>query len=189
MFEEPPQLTEVKKLEMDVSCFVLNDEDRLRLKDLRVVKLPSFSVDVQQRISYSLVDLLFAFLFDLRINEWETNSLTGLMIGKLAPSLSGMVQYSSAKEALCVAVRRSLCYSLYRQFELGKLVAEDTKKLIGEGRYSFNSASTVPLQYRPLDYPPLLAGDAQTFQHFGSRIYLLVQSAPSRSNDCLDPVG
>jgi protein SHQ1 len=76
---------------------------------------------------------MFSYLFDLRINEWEHNSVSDQMIGKLAPSLSCMVQYGSVKQALCTSVRRSLCYSLYRQFELAQKVADDLLELIQEG--------------------------------------------------------
>ncbi|KAI6175340.1 Protein SHQ1-like protein [Aphelenchoides bicaudatus] len=134
LFDESDELTEIKKLEMNASDFELNDEDRLQMKDLRIVKLPQFTTDEQRQISYSLADLLFAYLFDLRINQWETNALTEVMIGKLAPSLSGCVRYSSAKEAICTAIRRSLCYSLYRQFDLGLQVANDLSVLLSKGR-------------------------------------------------------
>jgi protein SHQ1 len=103
------------------------------MKDLRIVKLPKFPHSTQKQISYSLVDLLFSYLFDLRINDLEHNSVSDVMIGKLAPSLSGLVRYESAKQSLCTAIRRSLCYSLYRQFDLANLVAKDLEMLLGKG--------------------------------------------------------
>jgi len=136
LFEESEELTSIKELTIEPSFFNLTDDDRLYMKDLRIVKLPNFPVTVQRQISYSLVDLLFSYLFDLRINDLEHNSVSDVMIGKLSPSLNCLVKFQNAKQSLCAAIRRSLCYSLYRQFDLLKLVSQDLSHLIKNGRSS-----------------------------------------------------
>jgi hypothetical protein len=126
-------LKTIKELRIEPTFFDLTDEDRSYMKDLRIIKLPNFPTSVQRQISYSLIDILFSYLFDLRINDLEHNSVSDTMIGKLSPSLSGLVKFESVKQSLCAAIRRSLCYSLYRRFDLAKLVAQDLSKLVKNG--------------------------------------------------------
>lgn len=175
LFDEPAEMTEIKQLQIDLSVFGLNDEDRLQMKDLRIVKLPRFNIDEQHQISYSLVDLLFAYLFDLRINQWESNALTEVMIGKLAPSLSGLVRYQNTKEAMCTAIRRSLCYSLYRQFGLALRVAKDLSALVKKGKFSrIIQSNTFVL--RSFYSSSLFVDSSKALQHFRTRVCLPVQS-------------
>jgi hypothetical protein len=137
LFDEPDELKSIKQLSVKSDLFNLTDEDRTYMKDLRITKLPTFPLQTQRQISYSLVDLLFSYLFDLRITDLEHNSVSNAMIGKLSPSLSALVKFESAKQSLCAAIRRSLCHSLYRQFELAKLVSHDLLNLIKSGMLSF----------------------------------------------------
>jgi len=112
--------------------FDLSDDDRYELKDLRPRKMSKFDDLTTKWISYSLVDVLFAYLFDLRVTDLEHNTCSDQLIGKLSPSLSGLVRFESAKEALCAVIQRSLCYSLYRNFDLAKMVADDLIEILSD---------------------------------------------------------
>ncbi|PIO57709.1 hypothetical protein TELCIR_20871, partial [Teladorsagia circumcincta] len=79
------------KLEVDA-------DDRQRLKDFPRKRLPTLSMEEQQAVSLSLVDIVFAFAYDSRINEWESCCETGWNITKLAPSLAFLCQWKNAKE-------------------------------------------------------------------------------------------
>uniref|UniRef100_A0A7I4YIQ6 Protein SHQ1 homolog n=1 Tax=Haemonchus contortus TaxID=6289 RepID=A0A7I4YIQ6_HAECO len=115
------------KLEVDA-------DDRQRLKDFPRKRLPALSLQEQRLVSLSLIDIVFAFVYDSRINEWETCCETGWNITKLSPSLAFLCQWKSAKEAFVGGVRRSLCYPLYRNWDLSSKVVEDTKFVISRGR-------------------------------------------------------
>ncbi|KAK6023622.1 Ulp1 protease family, catalytic domain protein [Ostertagia ostertagi] len=135
------------KLEVDA-------DDRQRLKDFPRKRLPTcnvssrnvlffinrekllfrLSMEEQRTVLLSLVDIVFAFAYDSRINEWETCCETGWNITKLAPSLAFLCQWRNAKEAFVGSVRRSLCYPLYRNWDLSLKVVSDTKLIIRKGR-------------------------------------------------------
>ncbi|KAI6206774.1 Protein SHQ1-like protein [Aphelenchoides besseyi] len=136
LFDKPPELEEALELVIDSKHFDLNDNDRLQLKDLRITKLGKFTDEEAKQISYSMVDVLFAMVFDLRITDLEHNVCSDQQIGRLAPTLSCLVRYSAAKESLVAAIRRSLCCPLYRNFELAKLAARDVGAILRRGRSS-----------------------------------------------------
>ncbi|KAL6739604.1 hypothetical protein Aduo_013038 [Ancylostoma duodenale] len=116
-------------LQLDVDA-----EDRQRLKDFPKKKLPKLSQEEQRLVALSLIDIVFAFAYDSRINDWEMCCETGWNIVKLAPSLTFLCQWKTAHEAFAGAVRRSLCYPLYRSWDLSMKVVEDTKHVIRKGR-------------------------------------------------------
>ncbi|KAI6223041.1 Protein SHQ1-like protein [Aphelenchoides fujianensis] len=134
LFDPTPELTAALELEIPPTEFELNDEDRLQLKDLRVVRLPELSEQEREQAAFSMVDVLFSFLFDLRITDLEHNACSDGMIGKLSPSLSGLVRFASVRDALRAAVRRSLCFSLFRHFDLAVRAARDVLTVMQKGR-------------------------------------------------------
>ncbi|PIC37455.1 hypothetical protein B9Z55_016081 [Caenorhabditis nigoni] len=111
----------------------LTDEDRVRLKDLRKTKIHKiWASDLE--IATSLVDILFAYCYDQRVNQWETNCESGWTCSKLSPSLSYFVKFGSVKECLISSIRRSLTYPLYRNFSLSSQIINDVCHVISAGR-------------------------------------------------------
>ncbi|VDO64746.1 unnamed protein product [Onchocerca flexuosa] len=55
---------------------------------------------------------------------------------KLSPTLSYLVRWSTMKESIVGVVRRSLCFPLYRHWDLSMKVLDDLKFLLGKGRVS-----------------------------------------------------
>ena len=51
---------------------------------------------------------------------------------KLAPTFSCLVRYESALEAFTSAIRRSLCYGLYRNFDFALSCAQEVSRVIEE---------------------------------------------------------
>ncbi|VDP12461.1 unnamed protein product [Heligmosomoides polygyrus] len=91
------------------------------------------SADEQHAVALSLVDIVFAFAYDSRINDWETSCETGWNIAKLSPTLSFLCRWKSAKEAVIAVMRRSLCYPLYRNWDLSMMALNDSKFIISKG--------------------------------------------------------
>ncbi|KHN78421.1 Protein SHQ1 -like protein [Toxocara canis] len=134
LMEKNEQLEECLRFEFSTLSFEISLEDREHLKELPKRKLPKLSEECTKRVALSLIDILFAYLYDLRINDGEHSVESGWTIAKLCPSLCYLVRWTSAKEALTGAVRRSLCYPLYRHWDLAMCVASDLKSLLPKGR-------------------------------------------------------
>lgn len=109
---------------------ILNDKDFDFLKDL-----PNIQYDLcSESINYchnGLLDILFAYCYDQRVNNFETNIESGWNITKLASTLCWFDGFQSPKDAIVSAFRRSLIYPLYRNFDLSQKVFEDLKTIIG----------------------------------------------------------
>ncbi|CAD5218810.1 unnamed protein product [Bursaphelenchus okinawaensis] len=134
LFDVPDELESILKELLPTSIYTFNDEDRLILKDLKVIKLKSFTKEEHVSILYSLIDILYSYLMELRINSFELNVQSDIMIGNVSPSISNFVKFTSMKQALTATVRRVLCLSLYRNFELCRRVLEDLVTVVKQGK-------------------------------------------------------
>ena len=76
-------------------------------------------------VSTGLLDILFAYCYDFRTTEGEQNSESAWNISKLCATLSCGEKYLNIDECVITSIRRSLCYPLYRQWELSLLVWSD----------------------------------------------------------------
>ncbi|CAI2349899.1 unnamed protein product [Caenorhabditis sp. 36 PRJEB53466] len=110
----------------------LTDDDRVKLKDLKTK--PSRIQGSDCEVATSLVDIVFAYCYDQRVNDWESTCESGWTCSKLSPSLSYLTKFDTVREALLSATRRAVSYPLYRSFNLAVKVIEDTKKVFLEGR-------------------------------------------------------
>lgn len=79
---------------------------------------------------HGLVELLFAYCYDKRINNFEECSESSWNINKLAASLCWFDVFRTPKDSITTAFRRSLIYPLYRHFDLSYRVFEDLKCLL-----------------------------------------------------------
>jgi len=125
----------------------LNDSDREQLKDLKVRVLPPLSPSTNRALGFSLLDILLAFLYDLRVTEAEHCVESGWNIAKLSPSLSFLVRWESGEEAVMGFLRRSLVYPLFRNWELSMQVVKDLERVLEAGRPSILHCL---LQVRPI---------------------------------------
>lgn len=80
MFEENPLLDECFQFKIPESCFELSFESRDHLKDLKDRKnFSNFPSGVEKAVALSLIDLLFAYLYDIRTTNAEHSSESGLL--------------------------------------------------------------------------------------------------------------
>ncbi|VDN04838.1 unnamed protein product [Thelazia callipaeda] len=135
LFERNDSLSASMQFEYLDDTFNLSLESRMYLKSFPKKKF-HHPPSVHKIISLSLIDILFAYLYDMRTTEGEHCSESGWTIAKLSPTLSYLVSWRTAKEALVGAIRRSLCYPLYRSWNLSLKVADDLKFLLSRGRLS-----------------------------------------------------
>ena len=101
-----------------------------------------------------IVDILFAYLYDCLMTEYEHSSESGWTINKLSSVLSCFVDYdknfySQSKEisfsildelikhTLIAAYRRVLTYPLYRNVKLCEKIKKEICDVLSLGRFSF----------------------------------------------------
>ncbi|KAF1759580.1 hypothetical protein GCK72_016047 [Caenorhabditis remanei] len=107
----------------------ITEEDRMKLKDLRKTKISKIWA-TNEEIGISLLDILYGYLYDQRVNQWESNCESGWTVAKLSSSLSYFVKFGSVKECVISSIRRSLCYPLYRNLRLSFRILEDLLQIL-----------------------------------------------------------
>jgi len=81
-----------------------------------------------------LIDILFAYSYDLRVGEGDTTVETAWTICKLSSSMAALDQFTTLKETLAASVRRSLAYPLSRNWNLAMKVLQDVYVIFKLGR-------------------------------------------------------
>ncbi|KAF9916691.1 hypothetical protein BX616_003115 [Lobosporangium transversale] len=82
----------------------------------------------------SLIDILFAYSYDLRVSEGDTTVETPWTICKLSPSMAALDQFTTLKETIVACIRRSLAYPLIRNWSLAMKVLQDVYVILKLGR-------------------------------------------------------
>lgn len=85
-------------------------------------------------IYLGLVDLLFAYSLDHRINQGEPSVESAWAIGAVSSTLSNLEELTSLNTTLVACFRRALAYPLYRHWDLCEQVVEDLYVLFKLGR-------------------------------------------------------
>ncbi|XP_043252297.1 protein SHQ1 homolog isoform X1 [Colletes gigas] len=86
------------------------------------------------RLLLSLVDILFGSCYNHRTTLGENTVESSWTIAKLSSTLSWFEDFSDSKEVIKACFRRSLCYPLYRNWDLSVKVLEDVTKVIKLGK-------------------------------------------------------
>lgn len=81
----------------------------------------------------SLVDIIYAYCYCIRTNLGEENTESPWLINKLSSTLSWFRNFVTFDETVQSCIRRSLCYPLYRRWDLGILVLSDVRKVFENG--------------------------------------------------------
>ncbi len=113
-----------------VAEFTVEERDRLKNLPKRQYNLSAESI---QLALYSLLDILFAYAYELRTTEGEFNVESSWTIATLSSTLTGFVHFDNLLDVVKSAVRRSLCYPLYRRWDLVVKVEEDVKEILKSG--------------------------------------------------------
>ncbi|XP_065885134.1 protein SHQ1 homolog isoform X2 [Dysidea avara] len=125
--------------EPDNTAIPFTNEENFQLKNLpnREFLLDKATL---HSVYLGLVDIIYSFAYNCRINEGESNVEAAWTICKLSATLSWLEVYSgSVKEVVYCCIRRSLCYPLYRHWELSQLVLEDTRQIFHLDENCYNA--------------------------------------------------
>ncbi|KAJ2745515.1 hypothetical protein GGI20_002119 [Coemansia sp. BCRC 34301] len=90
-------------------------------------------VSDRQAVYLGLVDILFAYSLDHRINQGDSTVESLWTIGAVSPTLSNLETFSALRLTVVACFRRALAYPLYRNWELCEKVLEDVYVLFKLG--------------------------------------------------------
>ncbi|XP_077287096.1 protein SHQ1 homolog [Arctopsyche grandis] len=85
-------------------------------------------------VTYSLVDIIYAYCFEKRVTCNENTIESSWTINRISGTLSWFAVFSSITETLISCYRRSLIYPIYRNFKLSTKVCNDVETIFKLGR-------------------------------------------------------
>ncbi|KAJ2845025.1 hypothetical protein J3B02_004793 [Coemansia erecta] len=88
----------------------------------------------RQAVYLGLVDILFSYSLDHRINQGEPTVESAWAIGVVSATFSNLEQFSTLKSTIITCFRRGLSYPLYRNWELCEKALEDVYAILKLGR-------------------------------------------------------
>ncbi|XP_032687527.1 protein SHQ1 homolog isoform X2 [Odontomachus brunneus] len=109
------------EVEFDLLKELPNKEYLLEVEDIK-------------KLCLNIVDILYASCYNHRTTLGENNVESGWTINKLSSTLCWFQNFTSIDEVIKACFRRSLCYPLYRNWELSMKVLEDVKKVVKLGK-------------------------------------------------------
>ncbi|XP_043517571.1 protein SHQ1 homolog isoform X1 [Frieseomelitta varia] len=86
------------------------------------------------KLLLSLVDILFGCCYNHRTTLGENTVESSWTINKLSSTLCWFDEFSNSEEVIKACFRRSICYPLFRNWDLSKKILEDVKKIIKLGK-------------------------------------------------------
>ncbi|KAI5701062.1 hypothetical protein M8J75_005735 [Diaphorina citri] len=84
----------------------------------------------------SLVNILYAYCYDVRTTMGEHTVESGWTVNKLSSALCWLQSFTSLKQVLISSMRRSLCYPLYREWRLSCAIQQDVNTILSQGKRS-----------------------------------------------------
>ncbi|KAJ3452263.1 hypothetical protein M0812_04027 [Anaeramoeba flamelloides] len=120
-----------EKKENKQKTFALSEKEQKSLSKLPTKK---YNIIQQHTTLLGLVDLLFCYSYDNRINLGDDNPESSWTISKLSPTLSCLENFTSLKELLIKCIKRSISYPLYRNWKLSEKIIQDVKQIIKSGK-------------------------------------------------------
>ena len=124
-----------KKLEdMKIEDDFLSNEDKEELLKLRNRE---YLIDkTSPNWMFQWIDILYAYLYDFRVNMFSDNWESSWNISKLAATISWFADFKNQNEQqlLTTIYRRALTYPLYRSFNLWEKIREDLQTILSIGR-------------------------------------------------------
>ncbi|KAK3102147.1 hypothetical protein FSP39_009168 [Pinctada imbricata] len=90
--------------------------------------------DSETALYLGLVDILCAYAYNVRTTEGENNVESAWTVCKLSSTLSWLESFEDLEAVASSFMRRSLCYPLYRNWNLSMKVLQDTAHLLCRGK-------------------------------------------------------
>ncbi|XP_050969387.1 protein SHQ1 homolog [Labeo rohita] len=115
------------------TSITFTDEEK---EQMRKFTNRSYLLDKKARfhVWLGLVDIILAYVYDVRTTEGEHNVESAWTIRKLSGTLSWLETYHSLQDVLVSFGRRTLCYPLYRHFSLITRAVKDVAFIFQAGK-------------------------------------------------------
>ena len=111
----------------------LNDDESAKLADYT-----RKDVKIESKFKFAtmcgLLDVLFAYCYDIRVNFGEHTSESGWTISKLCATLVCNDSFQTFSETIVATSRRALIYPIYRHFDLTRKVWSDVQDILKCGQ-------------------------------------------------------
>ena len=111
----------------------LDDRDLYDMANLPARKYLLDKRDKKQLL-LGLLDILFAYAYDLRTNQGEQTPESNWTVAKLSPTLSWLDTCASLRDVVVTCYRRALIFPLFRYHGLSVAVMTDVVCLLRKGR-------------------------------------------------------
>lgn len=111
------------------------DYTEKEIETLKNLPKKKYLLDSEQKFhAYAgLIDILFAYCYNDRINCGEANVEAGWTIAKVSSTLSWLDTFKSLDQVLVSSFRRSLCIPLYRNWKISQQVLSDLLFILKQG--------------------------------------------------------
>ena len=128
LHEPPDQLEECLRSVINHSEDMTTEEQD-RMISLGKKKRVVLSKTEEMSACFGMLDILYAYCYENRVNE-ELSPESGWTIQKLASTLSCGEKFVNLKQVVVASMRRTLCYPLFRHYDLGLKVWQDVVDLL-----------------------------------------------------------
>lgn len=112
----------------------IGSEEQQQLLQLPRKEYLMGGASAERRALCGLLDLLFAYCYDVRATEGDPTVESGWTVRSLSSLLSYLDQHEGVAEAATACVRRALCRPLLRHWRLALAVLADVARLLSLGR-------------------------------------------------------
>ncbi|XP_064632861.1 protein SHQ1 homolog [Lineus longissimus] len=123
----------IKSGENPDKIVTLSEDDHQKMKELPN-KEYLLDHDQQASVLLGLVDIIYAYAYDNRTTEGESNVESAWTVRKLSATLSWLETFTNLKMVLHSCFQRALSYPLYRHWKLSKKVLRDTVMIFSIGK-------------------------------------------------------
>ncbi|XP_013414830.1 protein SHQ1 homolog [Lingula anatina] len=86
------------------------------------------------QVLLALIDIVYAFAYNHRTTEGESTVESAWTIKKISSTLSWLGVHQSIQNTVLTSFRRSLCFPLFRNWDLSRKVLKDTLMIFKSGR-------------------------------------------------------
>jgi protein SHQ1 len=124
----------LEKLDLNSSSEVLTKEE---IEECLKLRNREYLIDSSSpNIPLQCVEILWAYLYDFRVSNFEHSWESTWSIAKLASTISSFTDWRKykLKDVLISVYRRSLIFPLYRNFSLSQKITEDLCEVLKIGR-------------------------------------------------------
>jgi len=157
--ENESNQTLTKTITTKPKLILFTDDERDVMKNL---PNKSYMISNENSLLLGLVDIIFSYAFNNRINLGDSNIESAWNICKISTTLSCLDTFNSLSSVIESCFKRAITYPLYRSWDLCEKVLKDTQTIFQLGKRCLLKCL--------LDIKKILEG--HDFKHYLNRLYI-----------------